>query len=480
MRTFPSNQQPFKVLKTVRLQPYTGLVEITRTKLDRLPELFIRKNGITLPLPGDLPTAAVAQRIMEATNIPVRFKGRAQKEEPFTVYNLNIPPIGGTSGDVWQGALVDLLDQWTDFYGYNWGYNEESGSIDIIRMAGSTFAIYALGGSQKYDVLSSTSGSNSDDGSNVNLSSQSITTEFEYNPWKELEAQLKGLISKPTSLTVSPVAGSVVVRGVPKEVSRVRKFLNHYNKEVLLPLKVNIQVLSVERTNAANFEVDISFAVSKILGSSFDITGADNGPASAFSLIKAATHSGNTLNATLNALRSLGTVSRSIDTAIPSLNGKPAQYYDLKREGYLANVSNSTEGGIVSSQLTPGEISSGFSFSYTGRVTGPNEVLLRMFVGIQDTPSFTSFTSNSTTIQLPTFESRGVNVNQLVKRGETILIAGFNDRTASSDEAGLGLTGTSIFGGKRNGAAGKSEQVILVTVDVDEPMGIKETRETFL
>ena len=48
----------------------------------------------------------------------------------------------------------------------------------------------------------------------------------------------------------------------------------------------------------------------------------------------------------------------------------------------------------VPRRLVPGTVSSGFAVSYLPRITGPGEVLVRLFASLRDRPSFSAAPSS--------------------------------------------------------------------------------------
>ena len=61
---------------------------------------------------------------------------------------------------------------------------------------------------------------------------------------------------------------------------------------------------------------------------------------------------------------------------------------------------------------------------------------MRLFASLRDRPSFTAFTTNDQTIQLPAYASRAIHVTQKIGRGETLMVTGFSDRSASAGRSG--------------------------------------------
>ena len=123
----------------------------------------------------------------------------------------------------------------------------------------------------------------------------------------------------------------------------------------------------------------------------------------------------------------------------------------------------------------PGTVSSGFAASYIPRITGPGEVLVRLFASLRDRPVFREVSGGGATIQLPAYASRAVQVTQRIRRGETLLVTGFSIRRAEADGSGTFSEDVPFPGGGRRGALARTEQVLLVKAEIGAPLGIAET-----
>ena len=180
------------------------------------------------------------------------------------------------------------------------------------------------------------------------------------------------------------------------------------------------------------------------------------------------------LAATLTALSRAGSVSRVLSVDLPSLNGRPAEFYKLFRDSYVKETRTTTTDRSVQTELVPGEVSSGFSFSYEPRITGPDEVLVRLVASIQDRPTFTVFESANQQIQLPRFGSRAINVSLKIARGEIAIVTGFSERATNADRAGTFTSDLPFPGGHRRGGRRRVEQVLLIAIEVGAPLGVSE------
>ena len=366
---------------TVRLldRPWVGLEPIEEDKA-RLPERFVTQDAVTLPLAGAQDDALLAARIEAATGVPVRFVGDARDDAgtPFASSDLLVP-----NGAVWTGPLDRLLDAWAGAAGHEWHFNSDAGRIEIVRQRTAVFRVNALAGTERHGASSSTQDQAGEGGSS-SLSAQSIESETVYDPWPEIEEQIAGLVGEETRVTVSPASASVTVSGAPADVRRVRGYLAWLNREVLRPVTLSVHLYAVRFERESDHGVDLS--LSEMLDSSVGLAVAGD----TVSVVRPsdAVSAGDTLAAAVRALSRAGTVSRVLSADIPSLNGKPAQFLELTKEAYLKELRTTAGEGVAQTELVPGTVSSGFALSYLARITGPDEVLVRLSASLRDRPRF--------------------------------------------------------------------------------------------
>ena len=213
-------------LSTVRLierRPYVGLTRIEPDPRAGLPARFRSVDAVTLPLAGIGAAAVLAGRIEAATGLAVRFTGPPRRADDTTGGNTPVNVLGeagrdglSPDGGIWTGPLDALLDAWTEPSGYEWRYDGDRQAVEIVRRRSAVFQIHALAGTQRYTVSASTQDSVAGgDGGGGNLTSQTISTETDYDPWPEIEGQLKELLDPGTRLSVAPSSASVTVSGTP-------------------------------------------------------------------------------------------------------------------------------------------------------------------------------------------------------------------------------------------------------------------------
>ena len=455
----------YGVLHLERSRPYTGL-ERRREEAEELPLHLRLGDAVTLSLAGRPGDADLAARIEAATGLRVTLAGdRPPGSSPPAVmaWDGGLLPEGG----IWTGALDDLLDMWCEAAGYAWSWAD--GTVTVQRHRRVVFRLNALAGSQSIEGATATSDTAGDSGSN-NLARQSLATRTTYDPWPEITEQLKAQLDPSTRVAAAPATGSVVVSGLPRDIDRARAYLDWLNRTVLRPVTLTVDVYQVRFRDQASFDIGIEGTLKRLFGNGAGFEAGANlagivrpGPGT------------DSLAATVGALHQAGSVARVLSATVPSLNAQPAQFFELFSEAYLKEVSTTIVDGTRSTNLVPGTVSSGFAMTFVAQIVSPHDILIRLFASLQDRPAFTVFETANQRIQLPAYGSRAVQVTQKVSRGETLVVTGFRDRGAVSDRKGTFDAAVAFpFGGAASDAS-RVEQVLLVTAEAGEPLGIVET-----
>ena len=486
--------------------PYLALRPVAEDR-SLLPEELRSETGIVVTL-GDAPGDEVlARRLEDAAGIPVRIVGAewlgrgeavagAEVEVAAEVGEDSVEGRGAVRGraarsagngfvtgwlsswadelageaGVWSGPLDRLLDAWTQAAGYRWRYDDGTGTVEVVRSETRIFGVHALLGSQNYNVTTTTVGTGGE--ATSGSSSQSISSEMTYDPWKEIGPQVAAAAGAEGVASISPTAATVTVTGLPRAVERVRAYLEHVNRHVLRPVTLSVHLYSVRFDKGSDYEVGLTGLLPEAFGSNFQI-GVEGG---SISVVKPTSVGASSLRATVNALRKVGTASRMLSVDVPTLNGRPAQFYDLFDQAYLKEIKTTVETGVVSQELTAGTVSSGFGLSFVARIVAPGEVLARITATIQDRPEFVAFGAAGNAVQLPAGGRRAIVVTQRIARGETLLLTGFRDRSSSGGRSGTFHPDIPLPEGGADADIARVETALLVTAGIGEPLGLSERR----
>ena len=374
-----------------------------------------------------------------------------------------------------------LLDRWSGAKGYVWKFDEKTQTVEVVRWVSRTFRVNALLGSQEWHVSTSTTGGGEGDGSS-GRNDQSIKTGLQLDAWQEVSAQLEAVTDGEAELSFAKIGAEVLARGLPAAVERVRERLDHLNRTILRPGTLGFHIYRVTFARDANYNVDLRGTLSQVLGSSAQVEFTGGGIVVGRRTVSGARPK-NSLGATVEALHEVGTTSRMLSVEIPSLNGRPAQFYRLNDKAYLKRIRTiTTESGHTSQEYEPGTVSWGISISYLAQIVAPDEVLARLSVNISDQPQITKFpenvSANQLQIQLPDdFSRRAISSTQAIRSDETLVLTGFADRSSIGSRSSPVGAGFAPFPwGGVSGGTDRSEQVLLVTAQVGRPLGISEMR----
>lgn len=431
---------------------------------------MLGENGIVVPV-GDYPgDELLAGRIGDAAGLTVRLVGQADGSvEAGSWFQLAADDLTLREG-LWIGPLDRLLDQWTGTSGYEWSYLSGTETIEVVRWKTQIFQVNALLEETSYSARIATSGGGGDETSGS--SAQSIRTGMDYKPWEDIRTELTALAGEDgeKNVIVSPSSATVTVTGRPALIDKVRSFLSHLNANVLRPISLSAHLYAVRLDEGANLDVGLSGVIPEIFGSNLQL----NASGGTISLVKPTVAAHSSLDATLQALRSVGTTTRVLSVDLPSLNGQAVEFFDVYDHRYLKEIDTDVDEGVVTVKLKPGEVWSGFGLSYVGRIVGNDGVLARITVTIQDAPTFAVFGTTDNRIQLPSAGRRAVVVTQHIERGAVLLLSGFSDRQATETRAGTFHKDFPLPEGERRHSLDKVETVLLVTAEAGAPMGVTE------
>ena len=466
----------FGSVRVIERHPYIGAARVAVDQAAGLPDFVLGKGAIVLPQAGMISDAALAGQIEEVTGLAVHFAGQVQARQEGTAPGADALAIWrervGPAGVLWSGSLDALLDGWTEAAGYQWRFDAEIGRIEVVRHRSVLFHVHALAGTQSYSAESSASDGGGTEGGSAS-SSHSLNSSAEFDPWGEIGEQLRGLVAESTEVTVSQSSGGVLVSGVPGDVARVRAYLAHLNQEVLRPVTVSIHVYAVRMNRGARYDLGLGFEIGRLLGEMVGIV--SDGTTGQVQVVRPSSVEQDTLTATVEAMSQSGRVSRVLSADVPSLNHKPAQFFELFKQTYVKELrTTQVEGGGAQTQVTPGTVSSGFAFSFVPQITGPGEVLLKLFASLQDVPEIKTFGPGDFRIQLPEYGTRAVNLVQKLRRGETLVVTGFRQRDASTRGSGTFDEDLVLPAGGGISSWTEIEQVLLVRAEIGPPLGVSE------
>lgn len=468
---------------SVVTEPYLG-AKLVPLRLSESPALNTK---ITLRRKGTLST--IAENISTLTSLNVQVSstipdmpasaGKPQGEPA----DLVLPPLsglggGGDSGKVlhinYEGTVRGLLDHIATQSGYGWDYDARGGTVVFAHMVVRTYTIIGLPGTVAYDSqITNKSKENTGNGSlgggrGVNQSvstadstaqtSQTNTSKLKFDIWQDTEKVVKSLLSKNGSVVGNQSAGTLTVRDKPENIRQISAFIDDTNTRLSRQIALNVQVwaLQVDDTTEAGLDLQAMFANDNI-----SIVAGSLSSLGMLNTASATIVSGKLKNSTavLKALKQWGRATQVTSGGGLVLSNQPVPVLAVKKIGYLAGANTFQGDYGQTSEITPGEVTTGFSMTVIPHILDKRRVLLQYNVNLSSLDSMVEFKTADIAVQLPQVSTRAFSQRTRMQMGQTLVLAGFQEETQ-------GVTnGVGLLAANRKAQYGKT--LLVITIEVE-------------
>lgn len=433
--------------KTVNIveRPYLGATPIVRETGEEIPVLGTQ---VTLKQRGTLPEIAASLSAVAPLSAQV---AEADADDPqpkpslseHPLDDLDQPPLvnmGSGLLDVsYTGSLRGLLDTIASLSGYGWDYDAKTNRITFSAMQVRTFTLQAAPGAVSYDSqLSNKSrertGGTSIGGSGINSTvssgdtaaqtAQINKTKLDFDIWREVEAGIKALLSKKGTVSINQAAGTVTVRDSYVRLRDVSAYIDAMNQRLARQVAITVRVWALELADASSGGINLQALfendnVSIIAGS---LTDAGSAASAAVSVVHGKLK-GST--GTIKALREWGRATQLTSAGGLLMSNQPLPVLAIKRHAYLAGMSLSTSDYNQTSEITPGEVTTGFAMTIIPHILQDRRVILQYNITLSALDAMDEIDKGEVYVQLPQVSTRSFAQRSKMKMGQTLVLAGF-------------------------------------------------------
>ena len=471
--------------KTVSIaeHPYLGAKPIVRqTDGEDIPVLnasvTLKQKGTLSEIAASLSTIAPLSAQVSDTDAddPQPTKQGSSSPDLPALDDLGLPPLASMSGliDVsYTGSLRGLLDTISSLSGYGWDYDAKTNRITFSAMQVRTYTIMAAPGVITYDSQVSnkskerTSGS-SISGSSINSTvssgdtssqtSQVHTSKIEMDIWKEIETAVKGLLSKRGTVSINQAAGTVTVRDSYTRLRDVTAYIDSINARLSRQVAITVRVWALELTDASSAGLNLQALfenndVSVVAGSLGDLGSAST---AAVSVVKGKLTGS---SGTIKALKEWGRAPQLSSAGGLLMSNQPLPVQAIKRHAYLAGMTLATSEYNQTSEITPGEVTTGFAMTIIPHILPDRRVILQYTVTLSALDSMEEIDREQVYVQLPQVSTRSFAQRSKMKMGQTLVLAGFEQSTQNLGNS-LGVLNTSRD-------ADFSKTLLVVTIELE-------------
>lgn len=396
----------------------------------------------------------------------------------------------------YSGKLSGLLNQATSQLGLAWNYSSDDRSVHVTYFDTKTFDVWAFGDDQviestvKSGLLTATGsgsssgggggGSSSTGASGESGSNQSTTVTIKTSLIGDIEKNVKAMLSQQPQgrMFLSRSTGTLTVSDRPEVLSNVARYLNSINSSITRQVLFNVKVFEVTLTDTDQTGLDwtaVYTSLSNKWGFSLKnaTTGISTGAVSgSLSILDTSKSPWAGSNLIIKALSEQGRISNVRSPSVTTLNLQPAPIQIGNVKSYVASSSTTTTASVGSStSLTPATITSGFNMMLLPRIIDQDNMLLMITLSMSSKPTFTTFTSNGSSVQTADYDTKNLSPKVKLRSGQTLVLTGFEENSENATKSGVGDPGFFGLGGSRVRTTGHSVLVVLITPVVDSDTG---------
>ncbi len=449
--------------------PWLGGTLVTR-RADPLDTPLMRRR-VTLRQRGSL--RELAASVSRAAGVPV-LVSEADTESAAAPLDdmLVLPPSPGTLDVNYAGSLRGLLDTLAGLSGQGWDYESGTGNVVFSAMQVKTFTLSALAGSVSWESKvtnrSRDTRQNQVSGTSINAAvtsgdsssqtAQENTSRVEVDVWKDVEAEVRALLSRAGTVSVNQAAGTVTVRDTFERLRQISRCIAGINARLERQVALRVRVWALEAAD----ESEAALGLQAIFASPDVRVVAGSASLDADSLATVSVLKGKLSGSSgvLRAFKEWGRATQLTSASGLVLNNQPFPVQAVRRRAYLAGVAMSTSEYSQTSEITPGEVTTGFAMTIIPHILPDGHVLLQYSVTLSSLEDMTAIERDTVYVQLPQVATRAFSQRTRLKAGQTLMLAGF-EQDSGSASGNLGL-----MAGGRGVSSGRT--LLLITIELEE------------
>ncbi|WP_290198704.1 hypothetical protein [Zwartia vadi] len=468
--------KPWLMGRAIPLAREVTLPPALRGKIDTT--LMYRDGKVDLP--------SLADRITQATQIPVRIKPDALLPAEHFLPRLSTAAVQTVSTALTQGQapmgtrpLPEVLDIVSRRLGVLWRYHDRA--LEFYRTETRVFDVRALTLSAQADArLGRTANSKSGGFDN---SSRTSLVASDQHVLLAIKERLEPFLSRAAIIAAQPGAStSIVVTDTPEVLKEVAQYLERENRILTRRVRLIFEEITLVTHQDAEFGLDWDTLwehgkLAASLSSSLAGTAVTGVTAKLGALPSASVRS----QAVLNALSKYGTVLRHVTIPVLTLNRRPVTHAVRTTFSYIDQVKStqhaeaghaSTRTGLGSVSVSQKEETVGAFLTLVPDAQENGQVLLSVAYDNTVAQPLKSVVvgdpGSRLQIQQITIDGHGTVQQIALKTGQPMLISGFDSKQDESDRSRLTPESPLVLGGSDRARQSRTATLIMVTAQVEE------------
>lgn len=381
----------------------------------------------------------------------------------------------------WQGSASGLLDMMTARLGLSWEYVDHRVVISYLTTRtfpilfmdnnASFYARTTSGTTSSQDNASSLSAANSsasgntDSGKGQGTTSQATTMEIKSGLYKDIASTVTMMLT-PGKGRMNLTDGELTVRDTPRVLSDIGRYIDDRNIQLNRQVVFNVQVYTVDNKDDDQLGIDWKAVFNNSnLGLSLTSPYADAASEMMSSGISILDGKGKGSTALVEALAEQTHLSvvTQVSSMTTNLSAVPVQV--ALQQDYASDSSTENTANVgSSSSVSKSTITTGLNMTILPYLMPDStRMQLQFAINMSDDPTFRTFTSQSSSIELMKTRMKTFTQRVLMNSGQTLVLSGYQSVSNSDDHQGVDHSHFFLLGGGASGSKSKSTLVILIT-----------------
>ncbi|MBB3923919.1 PilN family type IVB pilus formation outer membrane protein [Xanthomonas arboricola] len=383
----------------------------------------------------------------------------------------------------YKGDLHGLFDAVTSRFGLSWRYR--GGAVTLYYLDTRFYKLFTIPSAAKQEStittgtnissgaqqsgMSGGSGGGSQTGGTA-VSSQSTTTTITTDAPKDIEVTIKNMLTPSVGrMTFSPSTGTLVVTDTPESLDAIENYVAQENKFRTTSVMLNVELVTMTVSRSSQIGVNWNAIYRNIakeygIGLSSSVAATTDAISGSINILEGDSRfSGSEL--IVNALATQGDIISRRTPSTSTLNMKPVSVQLANQEFYIDNISNTQTANIGTTQsVTQSSVTAGFNMDMLPYVLPDNEtILLHLSLNISDLLSIRREDVGDLQLGSPRLNYQVLSQEVRIRTGETLVLAGLESVSMTSDKSGAGSPRFWLFGGGSSSSKKREVLVALIT-----------------
>lgn len=419
--------------------------------------------------PGAPPTGAPGM----PPGMPPGMSMGAPSFAPPGIPGMGAPTPSSQVNLVYSGSLRGFLDLVAARMNVFWRWDGRS--IHFFQTETRTFRIAALPGTADMSASvdgagggASAAGGAASAGAGASSGELSAgITATGLSVWQSIENGVRTMLSANGRMDVSSATGTLTVSDTPQVLDRVAAFMQEQNEGLMRQVVLNVRVLNVDLNESHAYGINWNLVYQNVSRRVNIAAAAGQAAAAGSGTLAVRILSGSMFegsSAIIEALSTQGRVSQVTSASMVTINNQPVPIQVGRSTAFLASSSRTpgTDGQPATVTLTPGAINTGFGMTMLPHILDNSRLMLQYSGSISSLLRINTVSSGDSSIQTPETESRNFLQRTVLRSGETLVVAGFEQFALDATTSGIGDARNVALGGRQGARDNRSVLVVLI------------------